>query len=429
MNADKTCTATFDDMEYTLTVTKAGTGSGTVTSAPAGITCGGDCSEDYATGTIVILTPTADSGSNFTGWSGDPDCTNGAVTMNADKTCTATFDVVEYTLTVTKAGTGSGTVTSAPAGINCGGNCSEDYPETTVVTLTPTADSGSVFTGWSGNADCSDGMVTMNADKTCTATFDVIEHTLTVTKGGTGSGTVTSSPAGINCGGDCSEDYPETTMVTLTPSADSGSIFIVWGGDCNAAGQVTMNADKTCTATFQAGKTLDVRKKGTGSGTVTSSPTGINCGSDCSETYSEGTVVTMTPVADPGSIFTGWSFDVFIGSSDCTDGVVTMNGNLTCDANFEKIQHTLTVSIAGFGSGQVFSLPSAIDCISSFPELGAAIVCSAPFNEGTVVKLLPVPDDFSVFENWSGDADCSDGSVTMNTAKNCVANFDYSGGY
>ncbi|MDH4138922.1 MAG: hypothetical protein OEW09_19730, partial [Anaerolineae bacterium] len=74
-------------------------------------------------------------------------------------------------LTVNKAGTGTGTVTSDPAGINCGADCTEGYSDLTSVTLTATAAAGSTFAGWSGDADCSDGQVTMNADKTCTATF------------------------------------------------------------------------------------------------------------------------------------------------------------------------------------------------------------------------------------------------------------------
>jgi len=75
--------------EYTLTVSKAGTGAGTVTAS--GITCGTDCSESLDEGTVVTLTATPATGSIFTGWSGDPDCFDGRVTMNADKTCTATF--------------------------------------------------------------------------------------------------------------------------------------------------------------------------------------------------------------------------------------------------------------------------------------------------------------------------------------------------
>ena len=79
---------------FTLTVTKAGTGSGTVTSSPAGIDCGTDCSEDYQSGTIVTLTATPDSGSDLTNWSGDSDCADGQVTMDDNKACVATFQIL-----------------------------------------------------------------------------------------------------------------------------------------------------------------------------------------------------------------------------------------------------------------------------------------------------------------------------------------------
>lgn len=79
-----------------------------------------------------------------------------------------------YTLTVSKAGTGSGTVTSSPSGINCGTDCSEAYRVNASVTLTASASADSIFTGWSGDADCSDGQVTMDADKNCIANFNLI---------------------------------------------------------------------------------------------------------------------------------------------------------------------------------------------------------------------------------------------------------------
>jgi hypothetical protein len=58
--------------------------------------------------------------------------------------------VSNFTLTVNKAGTGSGTVTSSPAGINCGSTCSASYASGTSVTLSAAAASGSTFAGWSG---------------------------------------------------------------------------------------------------------------------------------------------------------------------------------------------------------------------------------------------------------------------------------------
>src|SRR6185295_14752817 len=80
---------------------------------------------------------------------------------------------VPYRLTVLKAGSGDGTVTSLPGGIDCGAVCSKDYASGKVVTLTASPTGGSLFTGWTG-AGCSGTgscVVTMDAAKSVTATF------------------------------------------------------------------------------------------------------------------------------------------------------------------------------------------------------------------------------------------------------------------
>jgi outer membrane protein OmpA-like peptidoglycan-associated protein len=79
---------------------------------------------------------------------------------------------VDYGLTVRKEGNCTGTVTSSPGGVDCGADCAEDYAEGTVVSLTATPDADCTFEGWSGDADCSDGQVTMNGDRLCIATFN-----------------------------------------------------------------------------------------------------------------------------------------------------------------------------------------------------------------------------------------------------------------
>jgi hypothetical protein len=78
------------------------------------------------------------------------------------------------TLTVAKAGSGMGRVISAPAGLDCGSNCQASYDLGTTVTLTATAESGSIFAGWSGDPDCSDGVVSLGAATYCTATFTAV---------------------------------------------------------------------------------------------------------------------------------------------------------------------------------------------------------------------------------------------------------------
>lgn len=80
----------------------------------------------------------------------------------------------EYQLTVDKRGDCEGTVTSSPAGIDCGATCSAVYQEGTVVQLSAAPADGCQFDGWSGDADCADGSVTLNGDRMCVASFGEI---------------------------------------------------------------------------------------------------------------------------------------------------------------------------------------------------------------------------------------------------------------
>ncbi len=318
-----------------LTLAKAGNGSGSVSSTPAGITCGATCSASYTSGTSVTLSATPAAGSVFTGWSGA--CTGTAscvVTMSAAQSVTATFTLQTFNLTLTKAGAGSGTVTSSPAGVNCGTTCSASFNNGTSVTLTATAAAGSTFAGWSGactgTGSC---VVTMTSAQSVTATFNLQSFALTLAKAGAGSGNVTSSPVGIDCGATCSATYTNGTSVTLTPTAAAGSTFAGWSGACTGTGActVSMTAAKSVTATFNLQTfALTATKSGTGSGTITSSPAGINCGATCSANYTIGTSVTLTATAGAGSTFGGWT-GACTGTGAC---VVTVDAAKSVGAIF-----------------------------------------------------------------------------------------------
>jgi DNA-binding beta-propeller fold protein YncE len=80
-----------------------------------------------------------------------------------------------FALSIARAGTGIGTVTSVPAGIACGTACQASFEVGTVVELSAIASGGSIFAGWSGDADCSDGRVTMNRNGACVASFASLE--------------------------------------------------------------------------------------------------------------------------------------------------------------------------------------------------------------------------------------------------------------
>ena len=81
--------------QRTLFIMKTGQGTGTVTSSPDGIICGTNCQARYLGGTVVTLSTSAGEDSYFNGWSGDPGCGEGVVTMDENKVCYADFETVQ----------------------------------------------------------------------------------------------------------------------------------------------------------------------------------------------------------------------------------------------------------------------------------------------------------------------------------------------
>lgn len=168
-------------------------------------------------------------------------------------------DPADFALNISFTGMGDGLVVSNPTGINCTINCSADFLEDTLVSLTPTAVSGSEFTSWSG--DCNGaGICQINMDQArdVTANFELSGFNLQVVIGGNGQGLITSAPMGINCPGDCSEVYPEAEMVSLNATPEPGFQFLNWAGDCNGNGacQVNLNSERRVVAVFATSDTL-----------------------------------------------------------------------------------------------------------------------------------------------------------------------------
>ena len=159
-----------------------------------------------------------------------------------------TSHTVTYQLTVTA--TGTGTITSSPTGINCPATCAASFPQGTQVTLTAAPGSSSAFAGWSGacsgSGNCS---VTIAAATAVAATFNP-GYQLTVSVSGTG--TVTSSPAGINCPTTCSAGFPQNAQVTLNETAGTNNVFSNWSGACTGGGacSLTLSAAASVSAAF-----------------------------------------------------------------------------------------------------------------------------------------------------------------------------------
>lgn len=169
-------------------------------------------------------------------------------------------------LTVVKGGRGMGTVRSESAPrIDCGTTCSGTAYGGAVVTLTASADAGSVFTGWSGS--CSgkgECVVAMTEDRLVKATFAksaVVAASLAplrkhLTVRVVGGGRILSSPSGLNCGHSCAADFDHGTAVVLVAKPASGWRFFNWGDPCARAGTpascvLRLEADTSVTATFR----------------------------------------------------------------------------------------------------------------------------------------------------------------------------------
>jgi phospholipase C len=329
-------------------------------------------------------------------------------------------------LSVQAAGAGAGMISSNPAGINCGAACSASFVEGTQVTLTAAPMGNSFFAGWagacSGSAVCK---VTLTANASVTATFDT-SPVLAVTLGGTGKGSVATNPSGINCGQTCSASFNAWTQITLTATAAANSYFVGWAGGCRGNSPtctLTLSANQQVTATFdtiQNAPVLTVNLAGNGLGTISSNPSGINCGSTCRASLNAGTQVTLTATAAKSSYFVGWEGGGCSGDNPtCT---LTLSASQQVTATFNTISNApvLTVSLAGNGSGTVSSSPPGINCEPT---------CSASFNAGTQVTLTATPATNSFFVGWAGacSGNNSTCTLTLSASQQVSATFNTSG--
>ncbi len=401
LSSDQSVIANFKPIgQYVVSLTRLGNGSGTISSTPTGINCGTVCSASFVAGSKVTLSAAAAQGSSFAGWSGSA-CVGTApctLTVNSDTAIGGTF-VPGVTLTVTTAGSGTGSVTSWPSGINCPSSCSNSFGSGSVVSLAATPSPNSVFTGWggacSGTGSCA---VTLNSVQNVIANFGPApppqSFTLTVhNTSGVATGTIISSPGAINCGSVCSDTFSSGTSVLLTATPAPGYSFGGWSGSaCVGTNQCTvmLNSDVSVDAAFQPQHLLSVSLAGTGSGSVTSDPTGISCGPTCSSGFPSGTVVALAATPNTDSVFAGWG-GACSGEGACAP---KLDSDETVIATFNSLttdQYTLSISPSGNGNGSVTSSPVGIDC---------GFTCSASFQSGTAVTLTAAAAPGSAFAGW-----------------------------
>jgi hypothetical protein len=345
---------------------------------------------------------------------------------------------------------GNGTVVSLPAGIACPGDCSEDYATGTLVTLTATPDTGSVFVGWTGDSGCGDGKVTLDAGKSCTATFTLSDPLLSddfedgefpgwnVVDEGTReapsswavvggaleqSSNIFSDP--IGAGTDPSELPKLGTYAWYTNGlgwTDYQVTVPLQSDDVSALGVMARFQDTNNYYRFSWDKGRNYRRLVKVQGGVwtllaqdavpyvTSQPyqVAIVVDGDKIQVRVDGEVLYGGAITDPSPLLVGGVGLYSWGNTGSVFEAVSVDALGSPDT-------LLNVSVVG--DGVVTSDPARIACPGD---------CSKSYTAGTVVTLTAVPNTGSAFSGWTGDAGCDDGQVTLNTATSCTATFTLS---
>lgn len=205
--------------------------------------------------------------------------------------------------------------------------------------------------------------------------------------------------------------------MTLVATADANSSFVSWAG-CDAVDGVSCTlaatSDRTVDAQFVRKGMLTVNKTGDGTGTV--SGLQIDCGSDCSGTYENGTEVRLSAAPGMRSVFDGWS------GCDSLDGevcVVTLNGSKTVTAEFGLVYdlsvsvNTLAVSRSGAGAafGTIYAEPAGISC---------GVDCGEDYSSGTAATLTALGSGDASFLAWTGACTGSENECTVTMTRDLV---------
>jgi len=236
-----------------------------------------------------------------------------------------------FPLSVVTSGTGSGTVTSSPPGIDCGSDCAEDYFYNTSVTLLAEPGVGSSFTGWSGACSgTSSCEVSMTSARSVTATFSAGASYTISGNAGVGGATLTPSgadPVTANAGGDYSLTVPSGWSGTVTPSL-AGYTF-------SPASQVYTNVSEDRTA-------QDYTATATGAVNLLQDPSFEPPVSAWTETYTTGSVLCPSASCDPGGARTGLGWAWFGGWEEALDES-TLSQTVTIPSGTATLQFYLAV--------------------------------------------------------------------------------------
>src|SRR6185437_7369719 len=397
---------------HKLSVIQSGNGHGTVSCEVN--RAFEECASEYAEGSEVALQGAAQAGSVFMGWSGGSGAATScagatacAVELAADSAVSARF-LLEDTLAVEETGAGSGVVTSEPAGIDCGGTCEAVFSPGQAVTLTAAPIEGKVG-GWTG---CES--VTGPGAEKCTVSISgarlvsvelIAEPVLSVVKEGTGAAEalVTSTPAGIDCGSECSHPTPLGETVVLEQHAE-GTTFDGWTGctseeegKCSVLVSQAREVRAKFTAPAPASFTLEAHVGGHGE--LVAEGGTIACdegGGACSEEVVSSSTVKLAANAEAGWAFEEWTEGPCAGQKSASCQFVMPSHAVSVTAKF-AVSHNQKVTIVKFGEGVVtVTSPAGLSCPA------AQLSCMAEYAEGTQLVLQESPSPGYQFAGWIG---------------------------
>jgi uncharacterized repeat protein (TIGR02543 family) len=431
------------------TVTVQVIGKGRVTSSPDGIKCGNDkkdCYRAFSGSGMITLTAVDQGNWTFDSWG----TTLGDDCFGQGNPCTLAIDGTDYDVTANFSGPSSGTSTLSVTAalvdtdangtldsggqvtggtIDCGSGtlnlCSSTVLNGSILTVRETPDAAFVFDGWAGACDGTDVTCTveLSGDKNASAAWSqsIAPKQLTVTISGNG----TVQGGDVDCSGPstCTQTEPANATVTLTATPKDGYIFTGWSGTASCSGTgptctVTMDVDRTVTATFTAAVQLTVEI--VGNGNVSNSLGAINCGNGavvCSASFAVGTTVTLIATPATGATFAGWTGSCGGTATTCT---VSMSASRSVTASFTGGAApggaTVALSVSVFGNGTVTG--GGVRCGNT------STVCTVNQTLNAVVTLTATPDVGAAFTGWGGAcAGTSTCTVAMTAAKSVTATF------
>ena len=339
---------------------------------------------EFEAGRTLEISATPNQHWVFSQWEGDHEGTDNPViiTLDSDKDIAAIFEKRDYTLTIETIGEGSVSERVVQ-------QKTTEHPYGTVVELTAEPAEGWEFGGWEGDIESKENPVTLTIeDETnVTAVFTRIEYPLTINIVGEGDVEEVVIQAKTT-------DYPEGTDVELTAVPDENWIFSEWSGDLEGDENpetITIDSPKEVTATFLRTYKLVTIAEPEEGGTVTPEDT----------VFVRDTDVEVEAIPNHGWRFVNWEGD-FTGSVNPFE--LTMNGNKTIVANFERQEFLVDISTEGDGSVE--------------SELISGTATENGYLFESEVEFTAVAADGWEFSGWDGYITSSDNPIQVTITEN-----------